>query len=179
MPSTPYDVKGLLVASVEDENPVIFIDDRWLYNYEGDVPKELYSIEIGKAIVRRKGNDVTIVATSYMVYKAIEAAKILEKEGIDAEIIDLRTVKPMDKQLLYDSVKKTKRLVIADAGWKTCGIGAEISATIAESNILTTLKAPIARVTLPDTPAPASSVLEQAYYPESKDIVLAVKDLLK
>ena len=139
MPSTPYDVKGLLVASVEDENPVIFIDDRWLYNYEGDVPKELYSIKIGKAIIRRKGKDVTIAATSYMVYKALEAAKALEKEGVDAEVIDLRTIKPMDTKLIYDSVKKTKRLVIADASWKTCGVGAEISATIAESDILTTL----------------------------------------
>lgn len=178
MPSTPYDVKGLLVASVEDDNPVIFIDDRWLYDYEGDVPEELYSVKIGEGIVRRKGKDVTIVATSYMVYKAIEAAKDLEKEGVDAEIIDLRTVKPMDKQLLYNSVKKTKRLVIADAAWKTGGIGAEISATIAESKLLTTLKAPITRVTLPDTPAPASSVLEQAYYPGSEDIVSAVKDIL-
>jgi len=177
MPSTPYDAKGLLVASVKDDNPVVYIDDRWLYSYKGDVPEELYSVEIGKGITRREGKDVTIVATSYMVHKAMEAAIELEKEGIDAEIIDLRTIKPMDKELLYDSVKKTSRLVIVDAGWKTGGVGAEISAATAESKLLTTLKAPIARVALPDTPAPASTVLEQAYYPGPQDIILSVKKL--
>jgi pyruvate/2-oxoglutarate/acetoin dehydrogenase E1 component len=178
MPSTPYDAKGLLVASVNDENPVVFIDDRWLYEYEADVPEELYSVEIGKGIIRRKGTDVSIVATSYMVYKALDAAVQLEKEGIDAEIIDLRTIKPMDKKILYNSVKKTGRLVAVDAAWKTCGIGAEISATIAESDLATKLKAPIMRVTLPDTPAPASCALETAYYPTDKDIISTVKKLL-
>lgn len=178
MPSTPYDAKGLLVASVNDENPVVFIDDRWLYDYEADVPEELYSVEIGKGIIRRKGKDVSIVATSYMVYKALDAAVQLEKEGIDAEIIDLRTIKPMDKKILYNSVKKTGRLVAVDAAWKTCGIGAEISATIAESDLATKLKAPIMRVTLPDTPAPASCALETAYYPTDKDIISTVKKLL-
>ena len=179
MPSTPYDVKGLLVASVRDNNPVIFIDDRWLYNYKGHVPKGLYSVEIGKGFVRRKGKDVTIAATSYMVHKAVEASDILEDEGISVEVIDLRTVKPLDRDMLFKSVKKTKRLVIADASWKTCGIGAEVSASIAESNLLPRLKSPIIRVALPDTPAPASSVLEKAYYPDSKNIVFAVNQSLK
>jgi pyruvate/2-oxoglutarate/acetoin dehydrogenase E1 component len=178
MPSTPYDAKGLLIASVNDGNPVVYIDDRWLYNYEADVPEELYSIEIGKGIIRRKGKDVSIVATSYMVYKALDAAVQLEKEGIDAEIIDLRTIKPMDKKILYNSVKKTGRLVAVDAAWKTCGIGAEISATIAESELATKLKAPIMRVSLPDTPAPASCALETVYYPTDKDIISSVKKLL-
>lgn len=178
MPSTPYDVKGLLVASVEDDNPVIFIDDRWLYGYKEDVPEELYSVELGKGCIRRKGKDVTIVATSYMVYKAIEASEFLEEEGIDVEIIDLRTVKPMDKDIIIKSVKKTKRLVVADAAWKTCGLGAEISASIAESNLLHELKSPIIRVALPDTPAPACSILEKAYYPEVRDIVFAVNQLI-
>jgi pyruvate dehydrogenase E1 component beta subunit len=178
MPSTPYDAKGLLVASVNDDNPVVYIDDRWLYDLESDVPEDLYSVEIGKGIIRKQGSDVTIVAASYMVHKALEAATDLEKEGIHPEIIDLLTVKPMDKKLVYDSVKKTGRLLVVDAAWKTCGLGAEISATIAESNLLAKLKAPILRVSLPDAPAPASSVLENKYYPGSKDIVSKVKKLL-
>jgi len=178
MPSTPDDAKGLLIASVYDDNPVVYIDDRWLYNFEADVPEEIFSVEIGKGIIRRRGTDVTIVATSYMVHEALEAAACLEKEGINPEIIDLRTIKPMDKKLLFDSVKKTNRLIIVDAAWKTCGIGAEISATIAESKLLKKLKAPIMRISLPDTPAPASSVLENLYYPDSKDIVSTVKKLL-
>jgi len=178
MPSTPYDAKGLLVASVKDNNPVVYIDDRWLYEMEGDVPEELYSVEIGKSIIRKKGKDVTIVATSYMVHKALEAALQLEKEGISLEIIDLLTIKPFDKKMLYDSVKRTRRLIVVDAAWKTCGVGAEISATIAENKLFSQLKAPIMRVSLPDTPAPASCSLENKYYPNEKDIISTVKKLL-
>ena len=178
LPSTPYDAKGLLIASIEDDNPVIYVDDRGLYDYEGDVPEEIYTVPIGKGIVRRKGSDVTVVATSYMVYEAMKAAENREKEGIDVEVLDLRSLKPLDENLIFDSVKKTGRLVIADGGWKTCGAGAEISARIAESNIFKQLKAPISRVSLPDTPAPASSVLENAYYPKSDDIILAVEQVI-
>ena len=179
MPSTPYDAKGLLVASIEDNNPVVYIDDRWLYDYVGDVPEEIYSVPIGKGIARREGGDVTIVATSYKVYETIKAAESLEKEGIDAEVVDLRSLKPLDENLLFESVKKTGRLVIADGGWKTCGIGAEISARIAESDIFKQLKAPIMRVSLPDTPAPASSALENVYYKKAKDIILAIRKLME
>jgi len=179
MPSTPYDAKGLLVASIEDDNPVVYIDDRWLYDHLGDVPEELYSVPIGKGVVRRKGDDVTLVATSYMVYEAMEAAESLDKEGISVEVIDLRSLKPLDDDLLFESVKKTGRLVIADGGWKTCGIGAEISARVAESGILKQLKAPVMRVCLPDSPAPASSALEKVYYPNAKNIVQAIKKALK
>lgn len=179
MPSTPYDAKGLLVASIEDDNPVVYIDDRWLYNDLGEVPEELYSVPIGKGVVRRNGDDVTLVATSYMVYEAMEAADSLEKEGIGVEVIDLRSLKPLDDDLLFESVKKTGRLVIADGGWKTCGIGAEISARVAESGIFKQLKAPIMRVSLPDSPAPASSALEKVYYPNAKNIVQAIKKALK
>ena len=176
MPSTPYDAKGLLVASIEDDNPVIYIDDRWLYDYVGDVPEEIYTVPIGKGIVRRKGSDVTVVATSYMVHEAMNAAENLGKEGIDVEVVDLRSLKPLDENLIFDSVKKTGRLVIADGGWKTCGVGAEISARVVD-NVFNYLKAPIIRVSLPDTPAPASSVLEKAYYPTSDDIISSVRDL--
>ena len=176
MPSTPYDAKGLLVASIEDDNPVVYIDDRWLYDYVGDVPEEIYTVPIGKGIVRRKGSDVTVVATSYMVHEAMSAAENLEKEGVDVEVVDLRSLKPLDENLIFDSVKKTGRLVIADGGWKTCGAGAEISARVADS-VFKYLKAPIIRVSLPDTPAPASSVLEKAYYPTSDEIISSVRDL--
>ena len=179
MPSTPYDAKGLLVASIEDDNPVVYIDERWLYNHVGVVPEGIYSVPIGKGIVRREGKDITVVATSYMTHEAMKAAESLEKEGKDVEVIDLRSLKPLDEELLFSSVKKTGRLVIADGGWKTCGIGAEISAIIAESNIFKQLKAPITRVSLPDTPAPASSALEKVYYKEAKDIVLAVRKVME
>ncbi len=177
MPSTPYDAKGLLVASVEEDNPVVYIDDRWLYNDMGEVPKELYSIPIGKGVIRKEGRDVTIVATSYMVGEAIKAAEELEREDIYAEVVDLRSLKPLDKELLLGSVKKTGRLVIADGGWKTCGFSAEIAALVSEK-AFEYLQAPIMRVTLPDAPAPASSALEEAYYPKARDIALTVKKLL-
>ena len=179
MPSTPYDAKGLLVASIEDDNPVVYIDEHWLYEFVGEVPEEIYSVPIGKGIVRREGKDVTVVATSYMVHEVMKAAEKLEKEGIDVEVIDLRSLKPLDENLLFDSVIKTGRLIIADGGWKTCGVGAEISAKIAESTIFKRLKAPIMRVSLPDTPAPASSALEKVYYKKAEDIVSTVKKLME
>jgi pyruvate dehydrogenase E1 component beta subunit len=178
MPSTPYDAKGLLVASIEDDNPVVYIDERWLYEFVGEVPEGIYSVPIGKGIVRMKGEDVTVVATSYMVHEASKAAVILEKEDRDVEVVDLRSLKPLDVNLVFDSVKKTGRLIIADGGWKTCGVGAEISARISESDIFKQLKAPIIRVSLPDTPAPASSALEKVYYKKAKDIVSAVRKLM-
>ena len=178
MPSTPYDAKGLLVASIEDDNPVVYIDERWLYEFVGEVPEEIYSVPIGKGIMRRKGEDVTVVATSYMVHEAMKAAESLEDEGINAEVIDLRSLKPLDENLVFESAKKTGRLVIADGGWKTCGIAAEISALVTES-IFEHLKAPIIRVSLPDTPAPASSALEKVYYKKAEDIVSTVKKLME
>jgi pyruvate/2-oxoglutarate/acetoin dehydrogenase E1 component len=179
LPSNPYDAKSLLVASIEDENPVVYIDDRWLYDHVGEVPEGLYSIQIGKGIVRKEGKDVTVVATSYMVSEAIKAAEILHKEGIDIEVIDPRSLKPLDENILFNSVKKTGRLVIADGGWKTCGAGAEIAARVAENHILKELKAPIVRVSLPDAPAPASSALEKSFYPNAENIFSAVKKLLE
>ena len=133
MPSTPYDAKGLLITSVEDGNPVVYIDDRWLYKLVGEVPEEIYSVPIGKGIVRRKGKDVTIAAISYLVHEAMKAAENLNEEGTDVEIVDLLSLKPLDKSLLLESVKKTGRLVIVDGGWKTCGMAAEISAMVTES----------------------------------------------
>jgi len=179
MPSNPYDAKGLLVAAIEDDNPVVYIDDRWLYDYVGEVPEQLYSVPIGKGIVRKKGKDVTVAATSCMVHEAIKAAEALDKEGINVEVIDMRSLKPLDVNLLFKSVKKTGRLVVADGGWKTCGVGAEISASVAESHILPELKAPILRVSLPDAPAPASSALERVYYPKAREIIVAIRKTLE
>ncbi len=178
MPSTPYDAKGLMISAIKDDNPVIYIDDRWLYGNEGIVPEEIFEVEIGKGVIRREGNDVTLVSASYMAFESVKAAQDLVKEGIDVELIDLRTVKPLDQELLIESVKKTGRMVVADGGWRTCGVAAEISALVSE-NCYEYLKAPVKRVTLPDTPAPASSVLEKEYYKSSKDIIFAVNEAMK
>ena len=177
MPSTPYDAKGLLIAAINDGNPVMYIDDRWLYDETGEVPEEPYSVPIGQGAVRRQGSDVTVVATSYMVLEGARAASNLEKEGIDVELIDVRSLKPLDDELIFQSVTKTGRLVIADAAWRSCGAAAEIAARVSE-NVFQHLKAPIGRVTLPDTPAPMSPTMEKAYYVGSKDVIAAVKRAL-
>ena len=173
MPSTPYDAKGLMIAAIRDDNPVVYIDDRWLYQIDGEVPEEIYEVPIGKAVVVREGKDVTIAANSYMVHTAMKAAGHLARDGIGVEILDMRTIKPLDHELLLASVKKTGRIVVADGGWKTCGVAAEIASVVSEE-AFGYLKAPIIRVTVPDIPAPASSVLENIYYPDSDKIVQAV-----
>lgn len=177
MPATPYDAKGLLISAVQDNNPVMFIDDRWLYGEEEVVPEEFYSVPLGKGIVRRKGSDVTVVAISYMVREALKAAEELALQGVEVEVIDPRTIKPLDYDLIHDSVLKTGRLVIADGGWKTCGVAAEISALAAERSF-NFLKGPVLRVALPDLPAPAARTLEDCYYPMGKEIVAAVRSLV-
>ena len=177
MPATAYDAKGLLISSIQDNGPVVYIDDRWLYDETGDVPDEPYQVPIGKANLRREGSDVTVVATSYMVREATRAAGILEADGIDVELVDVRTVKPLDQELLASSVRKTGRLVVADAAWKTCGVAAEIVALAYEA-AFEYLKAPPVRVTLPDVPAPASPVLERVYYVGAEHVVEAVKRVI-
>jgi len=177
MPSTPYDAKGLMIAAIRDENPVIYIDDRWLYGYEGHVPEEIYEVPIGKGIIRKKGADMTLVSSSYMAVESLKAATNLVKQGIDVEVIDLRTVKPVDESLILKSVRKTGRLIIADGGWKNCGVSAEVSALVLEKGFKY-LKAPVKRVTLPGSPAPASRGLEDRYYPDSKNIVKAVRNTI-
>ena len=177
MPSTPYDAKGLMIEAIRDPNPVVFIDDRWLYGNEGVVPEEVYGVEIGKGVVRREGKDITVVAASFMAHESMKAVQELEEEGIDVELIDPRTVKPIDQDLILKSVMKTGRLLVVDGGWKTCGLAAEISAMVSES-VFEYLKAPIKRLTLPDCPAPASSELEKEFYKYSGDVVKAVKQIM-
>lgn len=178
MPSTPFDVKGLLVSAIRDPNPVIFIDDRSLYSLTGEVPDELYEIPIGKGQIIKTGDDVTIVGTSSMIHDALRAAETVKKEGIDVEVIDPRSLKPFDNELLFNSVEKTRRLIIADGGWKTCGIAAEITSRIAETDIILKLKSPIIRITLPDMPAPASSSLELKYYQREPELVSAIRKIM-
>ena len=177
MPATPYDAKGLMVAAIREPNPVVFIDDRWLYRLEEPVPEEIYDVEIGRARIAREGTDVTVAASSFMVQEALMASELLAEAGIAAEIIDLRTIKPLDGETLLASVKKTGRLVVADGGWRSFGVAAEISALAAE-RAFGALRAPVARVTLPDCPAPASTALENAYYRNSTDIIQAVRSIL-
>jgi acetoin:2,6-dichlorophenolindophenol oxidoreductase subunit beta len=177
MPSTPYDAKGLMISAIRDNNPVVYIDDRWLYGESEEVPTEIYEVPIGKAAVRKEGIDVTIVANSFMSLQAVKAGNILAAQGIDAEIIDLRTLKPLDESTILASVRKTHRLVIADGGWISFGAAAEISALVVEKEFCS-LQAPIIRVALPDIPAPMSAPLEKAYYPMAKEIVSAVERVI-
>jgi pyruvate dehydrogenase E1 component beta subunit len=177
MPSSPYDVKGLLMASIEDEAPVIFIEHRWLYEQKGDVPEHPYTLPIGGSTVVRSGKDITIVAISQMVLEAKKAADLLEVEGISAEVIDLPTLRPLEDEILLKSVEKTGRLLIADTGWKSCGVSAEIAARVVEGGF-ECLKAPIRRIALPDCPTPCSPALEKLYYPGSAEIVSEARKLV-
>jgi len=177
MPSTPYDAKGLLIASIQDEDPVLYIDDRWLYDDVGDVPESPYAVPLGKAAMRREGADATVVASSFMAREAMRAADELEKRGVSIDVIDLRSLKPLDKDAIFASVKKTGRLVTADGGWLTAGVGAEIAALVA-SDVFSDLKAPVLRVALPDTPAPMSRPLEGAFYPNFQTVIQAVQKVL-
>lgn len=171
MPSTPYDAKGLLVSSIEDNNPVIFIEHRWLHNISGFVPEEVFRVPLGKARVVREGSDLTIVTTSYMTLEAIRAADDLEQYGLKAEIVDVRTLAPLDDETILNSVKKTGRLLVADTGWKNVGFGAEVVARIVEQ-AFDFLKTPPARVALPDCPTPTTAALADYYYPSSFHIAV-------
>ncbi len=176
MPSTPHDAKGLLISAVEDNNPVVFLEHRWLHNIHGAVPEEIYRTPIGKAKVVQEGTDVTVIASSHMTLEAYRALEMLE--DISVELIDLRTVKPLDTETILASVRKTGRVVIADPDWKMCGFGAEISALIAEE-AFSSLKKPPKRVAYPDRHSPTSWALANHYYPTAKDIAISVLDLLE
>jgi pyruvate dehydrogenase E1 component beta subunit len=165
-----------LISAVRDPNPVIFIDDRWLYNTCGDVPCDEYSIPIGKGIVRKKGDDVSMISFSHTMHVAAKAVDEIEKEGISVELIDLRSIKPYDKDLLLETIQKTGRAIIVDGSWKTGSFSGEISAFLSEY-AFEHLKSPIIRICLPDSPAPASRVLEDEYYITSGRIAEAVKKM--
>lgn len=177
-PSTPYDAKGLMIEAIRNDNPVIFVEHKKLYIEKGPVPEESYTIPFGKADIKREGKDVTIVATHAMVKRSLEAAEKLKGEGIDVEIVDPRTLTPLDTGTILSSVRKTGRLVVADEGHRTCGFAAEISAVVAEEAIFN-LKGPILRVCSPDAPVPFSPPLEQAYVPGEKELIPAVRRLME
>lgn len=162
MPATPYDAKGLMISAIKDDNPVVFLDDRWLHSVEGPVPENMYDVPIGKAIVRRQGQDVTLVASSYMAHLAEKACDKLSKDNIAVELIDLRTIKPLDEACILDSVRKTGCLAVADGGWKSFGIAAEIQAMVFEK-AFDAMKAPPVRICLPDScqPGLGKSVLSR------------------
>lgn len=169
MPATPHDAKGLLTASIVDDNPVIFLEHRWLHQLVAPVSEQYFEEKIGEARILRRGRDVTIVGCSYMTYEAFRAGELMAKHGFDPEIIDLRSILPWDKATVATSVNKTGLLVIADTGHVSFGISAEISATVVE-RCFGALKAAPARVASPDLPVPTTWALAQYYYPRSSQI---------
>jgi pyruvate dehydrogenase E1 component beta subunit len=177
MPSTPYDVKGLLISSIEDDDPVIFIEHKGLYALEGEVPEEPYSIPLGEADVKREGRDVTIVATAAMVHKSLDVANKLEKDGISVEVVDPRSLVPLDEDLIVESIKKTGRLVVVDEGYPRASFATDIAA-IAASKCFKDLKAPVKLVTPPATPIPFSPALESEWIPSAEKIEKAVREIL-
>jgi pyruvate/2-oxoglutarate/acetoin dehydrogenase E1 component len=178
VPSTPYDAKGLLKTAIRGNDPVFFVEHKLLYPIKGMIPEEDYTVPFGVADVKREGNDVTIFATLIMVHKALAAAEKLGKEGISAEVVDPRTLTPLDKTAIVKSVKKTGRIVIVTEDCKTGGVSAEIAAVVAEE-ALDYLDAPIKRVAEPDTPIPFSPPLEQFVIPDEKSIIKAVKETVR
>jgi acetoin:2,6-dichlorophenolindophenol oxidoreductase subunit beta len=177
MPFTPHDAKGLLKASIEDDNPVIFIEHRWLHNVYGEVPEESFSVPIGQARIAKEGKDITIVSASQMTLEALKAADHLVKENIDAEVIDLRTIKPIDEKTIIDSVKKTGRLIVVDGAWRFLSISSEIISVVVEK-AFSSLKVPPCRVTFPDFPTPTSWALTSHYYPRAINIINQAQKLL-
>jgi pyruvate dehydrogenase E1 component beta subunit len=177
VPSTPFDAKGLLKTAIRGNDPVFFVEHKLLYPIKGKIPDEDYTVPFGVADVKREGKDVTIVATLYMVHKALTAAEQLDKEGVSAEVLDPRTLAPLDKTGIMKSVRKTGRLVIASEDCKTAGVSAEIAAIVAEE-ALDYLDAPIKRVAEPDTPIPFSPSMEQFIIPNENSIVQAVRSVV-
>lgn len=177
MPSTPYDAKGLMIAAIRDDNPVIYLEHKILYGLNGEVPEESYTIPIGSADIKRPGTDLTVVATGLMVHKALSAAEKAKAEGISVEVLDPRSLLPLDENLILESVKKTHRLIIVHEAVKFAGCGAEIAAMVAEK-AFDYLDAPIKRIGAPFCPVPFSPVLEAAYLPGEAAILEAIRSMM-
>ncbi len=178
MPTTPFDGKGLLVSALMDEMPVVILEHRELLRKSGVVPKELYRIGMGKGVLRRKGDDFTVVADSVMVDEAMKAAGILEDKGISVDVIDIRSIKPWDKEIVLRSVKKTGRLLVADTAWHMCNFGAEVIATVYEE-AFSHMRAPAIRVDYPDIAVPAGWTLEEEFYTGYGKIVEKIMESVK
>ena len=176
MPSNPYDAKGLLISAVEDDNPVIFIEHRWLHNLIDDVPVEKYTVPIGRARVAREGEDVTIVTHSYMVLEALRCADLLSEHKVSVEVVDLRSIRPIDSKALLNSVAKTKRLVAADNGWTHYGVSSEVISIICE-NIFDELVCKPVRIGLNESPSPSTRALANATYPRANNLIEKIADM--
>jgi pyruvate dehydrogenase E1 component beta subunit len=177
MPSTPKDAKGLLKSAIRDDNPVIFMENEVLYNLKGEVPEEEFTIPLGQADIKRPGKDVTIVAWSRSTQFALQAAELLAKDGVEAEVVDPRTLRPLDEDLIFDSVRKTNRCVVVEEGWRLAGFGAEIADRV-QRECFDDLDAPVIRVTAADVPMPYSKMLEKAFLPQPERVVEAVHKVL-
>ena len=177
VPSNPYDAKGLLKAAIRDDDPVIFMESEQMYGDKMEVPEGEYIIPIGVADIKREGTDVTIVSFGKIIKEAYKAADVLEKEGISCEILDMRTIRPMDFEAIFTSVKKTNRLVVLEESWPFASISSEITFQVQE-NVFDYLDAPIRRITTADTPAAYSPVLMEEWLPNFNDVVKAVKDVM-
>ncbi len=176
-PATAYDAKGLLLESIFSETPAIFVEGRGLFSMTDDVPEKPYRVRFGQAVVRRAGKDATLVAIGSLVPVAMRAAAILEKDGVDVEVVDPRTLTPLDRKTICDSAFKTRRLVVADPAWHSFGAAAEVIATVSE-NLGDRLRARPVRVTLPDSHTPMSRALEPEFYPDENDVAAAVRRTL-
>ena len=178
MPSTPYDAKGLFKTAIRDNDPVVYMEHGSLYGIKGQIPEEDYTIPMGVGDIKREGKDISIITYSYMVHKALAAAETLEAEGIDAEVVDLRTLRPMDVDIIIASVKKTHRVVVLHEACVTGGIGGEIVAKIAEK-AFDYIDAPIKRVGIPDVPVPYAKTLEDAIVPNEEMLITCVKEVME
>jgi pyruvate dehydrogenase E1 component beta subunit len=176
VPSTPYDAKGLLKSAIRDDNPIVFFEDKMMYQLKGPVPEEEYTIPFGVADLKRVGTDITLVATSSMVHVALSAAKQLEKSGISAEVVDVRTTVPLDKKTLIDSARKTTRAIVVDEGYESYGVTAEIVSVIADGAFYY-LDAPVKRIGAMDVPVPFSPVLEDQTVPTPERVAEVAKQL--
>jgi len=177
LPSTPYDAKGLLKTAIRDDNPVVLFEDKVMYDLKGWVPEEEYLLQLGRADVKRDGDDVTIVATSSMVHEALSAADHLKESGISAEVVDPRTLVPLDKESLVNSVVKTGRVIIIDEGYRAYGVTAELASVIVEG-AFDYLRAPVVRIGAADVPVPFSQPLELATIPTAEQVADAARRLM-
>ncbi len=177
MPATPYDVKGLLKTAIRSENPVMFIEHARLYGVKGEVPDEEYTLPIGVSDVKRQGRDITIVTYSRMLHVSLNAAEQLAKDGIECQVIDLRTLRPLDLQPVYESVQKTHRAIVVEEDWLTCGMGAEVAARISHDQF-DYLDAPVERLAQVEVPVPYAKNLEALMFPNEKQVVAKVKEML-
>lgn len=177
-PTTPYDAKGLLMAAIRDDNPVIFFEHRWLYWVVDDVPEEPYTVPIGEGAVLREGSDMTVVATSWMNVEALKAAEVLARRGVSVEVVDPRTIAPLDEPLITASVNKTRHCIVADYDWLECGFSAEVAARVSE-RCFGVLQSPVTRLGFAHTPCPTTRPLENAFYPTARTIVREIEHKLQ